>query len=208
MRIVCIGGGPAGLYFAISMKLRDAAHEVTVVERNRPDDTFGWGVVFSDQTMDNLRANDAPSADQIADSFAHWDVIDIHFKGTLTSSGGHGFSGIGRKRLLHILQERARALKAALTGIGLPVIDNPSHIVPVLVGDPVVCKALSDRLLADWDIYAQPINYPTVPRGTERLRFTPSPVHDAEMMRRLGASLNVLWTEFSLKRAVISQNRA
>ena len=71
MRIVCIGGGPAGLYFAISMKLRDGAHEVTVVERNRPDDTFGWGVVFSDQTMDNLRSNDPVSAAHILDSFAH-----------------------------------------------------------------------------------------------------------------------------------------
>ena len=105
-------------------------------------------------------------------------------------------------------QERARALKAGLAEIGLPVIENPSHIVPVHVGDPVVCKALSDRLLAEWDIYAQPINYPTVPRGTERLRFTPSPVHDAVMMRRLIDALNVLWTEFSLKRATISQNRA
>ena len=114
MRILCIGGGPAGLYFAISMKRRAPQHEIVVVERNRADDTFGRGVVFSDQTMDNLRANDAPSADQIADSFAHWDVIDIHFKGTLTSSGGHGFSGIGRKRLLHILQERARALGVSL----------------------------------------------------------------------------------------------
>ncbi len=105
-------------------------------------------------------------------------------------------------------QERARALKAGLAEIGLPVIENPSHIVPVHVGDPVVCKALSDRLLAEWDIYAQPINYPTVPRGTERLRFTPSPVHDAVMMRWLIDALNVLWTEFSLKRATISQNRA
>jgi len=105
-------------------------------------------------------------------------------------------------------QERARALKAGLAEIGLPVIENPSHIVPVHVGDPVVCKALSDRLLAEWDIYAQPINYPTVPRGTERLRFTPSPVHDAVMTRRLIDALNVLWTEFSLKRATISQNRA
>jgi 5-aminolevulinate synthase len=105
-------------------------------------------------------------------------------------------------------QDRARELKAALTGIGLPVIDNPSHIVPVHVGDPVVCKALSDRLLADWDIYAQPINYPTVPRGTERLRFTPSPVHDAEMLRRLVEALDALWTEFALKRATIGENRA
>ncbi|HUS53807.1 MAG TPA: 5-aminolevulinate synthase [Thermohalobaculum sp.] len=105
-------------------------------------------------------------------------------------------------------QDRARALKAALAEIGLPVIDNPSHIVPILVGDPVVCKALSDRLLADWDIYAQPINYPTVPRGTERLRFTPSPVHDADMMDQLLRALDALWIEFSLKRAPIRQNRA
>jgi len=97
-------------------------------------------------------------------------------------------------------QDRARALKAALSGIGLPVIANPSHIVPLLIGDPVVCKALSDRLLADWDIYVQPINYPTVPRGTERLRFTPSPVHDTEMMDQLTEAITALWTEFSLKR--------
>jgi 5-aminolevulinate synthase len=105
-------------------------------------------------------------------------------------------------------QDRAQALKTALAGIGLPVIDNPSHIVPVHVGDPVICKTLSDRLLSEWDIYAQPINYPTVPRGTERLRFTPSPVHDTEMMGQLVKALDALWTEFSLKRATIRQIRA
>ncbi len=114
MKIVCIGGGPAGLYFTISMKLRDPSHEVLVVERNRPDDTFGWGVVFSDQTMDNLRANDPESAAQIIDNFAHWDDIDVHFKGQVVTSGGHGFCGIGRKRLLNILQDRARALGVEL----------------------------------------------------------------------------------------------
>jgi len=105
-------------------------------------------------------------------------------------------------------QERARALKVAFAGIGLPVIDNPSHIVPVLVGDPVVCKALSDRLLDDWDIYVQPINYPTVPRGTERLRFTPSPVHDSQMMARLVGAMDDLWSEFSLKRLTNRKNQA
>jgi 5-aminolevulinate synthase len=104
-------------------------------------------------------------------------------------------------------QERARALKAALARIGLPVIENPSHIVPVHVGNPLVCKNLSDRLLDDWDINVQPINYPTVPRGTERLRFTPSPVHDAQMMARLIEALDRLWDELSLKRDTSGQIR-
>lgn len=98
-------------------------------------------------------------------------------------------------------QERAARLKAMLTEAGLPVMDNPSHIVPVFVGDPVRCKALSDQLLEEWGIYVQPINYPTVPRGTERLRFTPSPVHDDGMMETLVAALDRLWTDMDLKRA-------
>jgi anthraniloyl-CoA monooxygenase len=110
MRIACLGGGPAGLYFAISMKLRDSAHEVDLFERNRPDDTFGWGVVFSDQTVENLMANDPVSGATIAGEFAHWDDIEVHIHGTTIRSSGHGFIGIGRKRLLNILQERARAL--------------------------------------------------------------------------------------------------
>jgi anthraniloyl-CoA monooxygenase len=110
MRIACLGGGPAGLYFGISMKLRDPAHVVDLFERNRPDDTFGWGVVFSDQTVDNLMANDPVSGAAIRDAFAHWDDIDVHIHGATIRSSGHGFIGIGRKRLLNILQERARAL--------------------------------------------------------------------------------------------------
>ncbi|MEE2525665.1 bifunctional salicylyl-CoA 5-hydroxylase/oxidoreductase [Hyphobacterium sp. HN65] len=107
MKIACIGGGPAGLYFAIAMKLKNPACEIDIYERNKPGDTFGWGVVFSDQTMDNLAATDPESARLIADSLAHWDDIDVHFRGTVESSGGHGFCGIGRKRLLNILQDRA-----------------------------------------------------------------------------------------------------
>jgi anthraniloyl-CoA monooxygenase len=110
MRIACIGGGPAGLLFAISMKLRDARHDIVVFERNDPGDTFGWGVVFSDQTMENLRANDPKSADAIEAGFAHWDDIDVHIHGQTITSSGHGFIGIGRKRLLNILQDRAREL--------------------------------------------------------------------------------------------------
>lgn len=110
MKIVCIGGGPAGLYFAISMKLRDPAHEVTILERNKPDDTFGWGVVLSDQTLANLRENDPVSAAAIGDNFYHWDDIEVHFKGAVERSSGHGFCGIGRMKLLNILQARAAEL--------------------------------------------------------------------------------------------------
>ncbi|MEM1386863.1 MAG: bifunctional salicylyl-CoA 5-hydroxylase/oxidoreductase [Pseudomonadota bacterium] len=114
MRVVCLGGGPAGLYFAISMKLRDPLHEVTVIERNRADDTFGWGVVLSDETLANLAANDADSAAAIEDHFAYWDDIALHFRGERLVSSGHGFCGIGRKKLLMLLQERARALGVTL----------------------------------------------------------------------------------------------
>ncbi len=109
-RIVCLGGGPAGLYSAILFKkaLPDAA--VEIYERNRPDDTFGWGVVFSDKTMAGFRDADTATHDAIVDSFYHWDDIDVHFKGQLIRSGGHGFCGIARKRLLNIFQERAAAL--------------------------------------------------------------------------------------------------
>ena len=110
MRIICIGGGPAGLYFSILMKLQDRSHEITVYERNRPDDTFGWGVVFSDETLENLAQADRTTAEEIHKSFAHWDDIDIYFKDELIRSGGHGFSGIERKHLLNILQRRAEKL--------------------------------------------------------------------------------------------------
>jgi anthraniloyl-CoA monooxygenase len=106
MKIVCIGGGPAGLYFALLMKQQDAAHRVVVVERNKPYDTFGWGVVFSDQTLGNLQAADLQSAAQILDAFNHWDDIEVNIRGAKITSGGHGFCGIGRKRLLNILQKR------------------------------------------------------------------------------------------------------
>ena len=114
MKIACIGGGPAGLYFAISMKLRDPAHDITVFERNPPGVTFGWGVVFSDLTVENITANDPVSAKAITEEFAHWDDIDVHYRGQCITSGGHGFIGIGRKRLLEILQDRARELGVAL----------------------------------------------------------------------------------------------
>jgi anthraniloyl-CoA monooxygenase len=110
MRIACLGGGPAGLYFAISMKLRDPASEVVVFERNRADDTFGWGVVLSDETLGNLEANDPISAASIREHFAYWDDVATIHQGQKMLSTGHGFCGIGRKRLLIILQARAQEL--------------------------------------------------------------------------------------------------
>ncbi|CDG16285.1 bifunctional salicylyl-CoA 5-hydroxylase/oxidoreductase [Xenorhabdus doucetiae] len=104
--IVCIGGGPAGLYFGLLMKLQNPNNRVVVIERNRPYDTFGWGVVFSDATLENLHQADPVSAETIGKAFSRWDDIDIHFKGTVNRSGGHGFIGIGRKKLLNILQDR------------------------------------------------------------------------------------------------------
>ena len=114
MKLVCIGGGPAGLYFALLMKQQNPAHDVVVVERNKPYDTFGWGVVFSDATMDNMRVWDPPTAAEIQLALNHWDDIELHFKGEVIRSGGHGFVGIGRKRLLNILQRRCEELGVEL----------------------------------------------------------------------------------------------
>ena len=110
MKILCLGGGPAGLYFAISMKLRDPSHQVVVIERNRANDTFGWGVVLSDEAMGRMRRNDPVSAEAIRERFAYWDDIATIHDGVRTVSGGHGFAGIGRKTILTLLQARAREL--------------------------------------------------------------------------------------------------
>src|SRR5262249_11566156 len=110
MHIAVIGGGPAGLYFSILIKKARPDANVTVFERNRPDDTFGFGIVFSDATLDNFEQHDLPSYQRITQEFAYWDDIEIHFKGSIHRIGGNGFCGCARRTLLLILQQRAREL--------------------------------------------------------------------------------------------------
>jgi anthraniloyl-CoA monooxygenase len=114
MKINIIGGGPAGMYFAILMKSAAPAHEITIYERNGPDDTFGWGVVFSGKTLRNLRAADQPSHDEITRNFAAWDNVDVVHRDQKISIHGNSFSGIARLRLLKILQQRCEDLGVAL----------------------------------------------------------------------------------------------
>ncbi len=105
----------------------------------------------------------------------------------------------GAERARH--RDRVAALRRGLDGIGVPHYHNPSHIVPVIVGDPVLCKQISDRLLEEFSIYVQPINYPTVPRGTERLRITPSPLHTDADIAHLVNALGTIWSELNMRRA-------
>ena len=106
-KVAVMGGGPAGLYFGISLKLKNPSANITIIERNKATDTFGWGVVLSDETLDNLENNDPVSAKDIRKNFAYWDDIALHHQGKKTLSTGHGFCGIGRHKLLLILQKRA-----------------------------------------------------------------------------------------------------
>jgi anthraniloyl-CoA monooxygenase len=112
VKVVVIGGGPAGLYLAVLLRRADPRIAVTVLERNAPDDTFGWGVVFSDATLNTFRAADAATHEAITRRFAHWDDIDVHARGSVFTSTGHGFSGIARQALLDLLRERAVGLGA------------------------------------------------------------------------------------------------
>src|SRR5918993_2746878 len=132
MKIAVVGGGPAGLYFSILMKKRQPAADITVFERNAPDDTFGFGVVFSDATLDNFERYDLPSYRRIVQEFAYWDDIAIHFKGTVHRIGGNGFCGCSRRALLLILQERAAEL-----GVRLVYGPRGDGEAPVAWADPV-----------------------------------------------------------------------
>jgi anthraniloyl-CoA monooxygenase len=153
MKIACLGGGPAGLYFAISMKLRQPDAQITVFERNRPNDTFGWGVVLSDDALGNLEANDPVSAATIRDNFAYWDDIAVVHDGHRTVSGGHGFAGIGRMKLLTIMQERAAELGVDLrfeTEVG-PVEDYARDYDLVVAAD-----GLNSRVRSQWAEHFKP----------------------------------------------------
>ena len=114
MRIVVIGGGPAGLYFALLAKKAQPSHRITIIERNPPDATYGWGVVFSEETLGALRDADRPTFDSIIDTFAKWTAIDVRYRGDTVRSRGHAFSAIARRRLLNILQERCAELGVEL----------------------------------------------------------------------------------------------
>ena len=153
MRVACLGGGPAGLYFAISMKLKNPSHDVVVIERNQPNDTFGWGVVLSDDALDNLELNDPKSAKLIRDNFAYWDDIAVVHDGVRTVSGGHGFAGIGRKRMLMLLQQRARELgvemKFSTEFDSVKSYQKKYDLV-------VACDGINSRVRAEYETQFQP----------------------------------------------------
>ncbi|HEV8374052.1 MAG TPA: hypothetical protein VGR68_12700, partial [Actinomycetota bacterium] len=148
MRIGVLGGGPAGLYFALLAKRADPSCEVTVVERNAPDATFGWGVVFSEETLGGLRDADYPSYAEITDTFARWNAIDVVYGGRTIRSGGHRFSAIARKRLLEILQRRCHDVGVELSfHTELPGLDGFAGCDLVVAADGV--NSTGRRLLAD-----------------------------------------------------------
>jgi anthraniloyl-CoA monooxygenase len=153
MRVAVLGGGPGGLYFAISLKLRCPDAQISVIERNKPDDTFGWGVVLSDETLTNLAVNDPISAERIRAHFAYWDDIALVHKGQRLVSGGHGFCGIGRMRLLVILQERAREL-----GVDLRFQTEVSGASELMKTHDIVvaCDGLNSRTRTEFAEVFQP----------------------------------------------------
>jgi anthraniloyl-CoA monooxygenase len=154
-RILCIGGGPTGLYFALLMKARYPTLDITVIERNRPFDTFGWGVVFSDKTLDNLTEADAETAQLISGDFHHWDDIQVFFKGRQVRSGGHGFCGIGRKRLLNILQDRCLALDVKLV-FETEVTDDQALAKQYNADLVIACDGLNSRIRERYAATFQP----------------------------------------------------
>jgi anthraniloyl-CoA monooxygenase len=153
MRIAIAGGGPAGLYFALLMKRDWPGLDITVIERNRPDDTFGFGVVFSDQTLDIFEAADGPSYEAIRRNFAYWDDIEIHFKGEARRIGGNGFCGCSRRTLLMLLQDRARLLGVKLA------FQKEAEDPAALSADydlVVAADGINSRIRETWQDHFQP----------------------------------------------------
>jgi anthraniloyl-CoA monooxygenase len=152
VRIVAIGGGPAALYFGILMKQANPAHEITILERNRLDDTFGFGVVFSDATQNNLAAADPVTFDALAHEFFHWDDISIHYRGQVIRSGGHGFSGLSRQKLLRVLGDRSRELGVCIE-VGTEVTDPSAYTDADLV---VGADGFNSTVRERYSAYFQP----------------------------------------------------
>ena len=152
---MCMGGGPSGLYFALLMKKQQPTSRVVVVERNKPFDTFGWGVVLSDQTLGNLRDADPPSAKRIGDAFNHWDDVELFFKGRSVRSTGHGFCGIGRKHLLNILQERCQELGVELV-FETDVSDDQAVAAQYDADLVIACDGLNSRIRTRYASTYQP----------------------------------------------------
>lgn len=169
LRIVCIGGGPAGLYFGLLMKKLHPEHSISVVERNRPYDTFGWGVVFSDATMEAMRAWDPESAAEIEDAFNHWDDIELVFKGKKLRTTGHGFVGIGRKKLLNILQRRCEALDVELVFERDVNSDLEFPDADLIIASDGVNSKIRNRYVADFkpDLVVRPNRF--IWLGTKKL---------------------------------------
>src|SRR5690348_10184349 len=144
MRIAVLGGGPGGLYFAALAKQLDAGHEITVWERNAPDDTFGFGVVFSDETLGGIEHADRVIYERMAEHFARWDDVDVHFRGTLTTVGGQGFAAMSRKVLLHILQQRCADLGIACR-TEAPAVDALSREYDLVIAADGVNSAVRTK---------------------------------------------------------------
>ena len=168
------------------------AHRLTVIEGTLAK---GFGI------MGGYIAASAATCDFVR-SFASGFIFSTSLPPALAAGAVASIRHLKRsgvERAAH--QQRVAQLRAALDVAGIPHLANPSHIVPVMVGDPVLCKRISDELLADFGIYVQPINYPTVPRGTERLRITPTPLHGEDHIAALVAALGRIWTRAGLRRA-------
>ena len=145
MKFAIVGGGPGGLYLAVLLKCHDPSRTVRVLERNRADDTFGFGVVFSDATLDNIKKADPITYAQIASNFAHWDDIDVHVHGKCLTSTGHGFAGLSRKRLLQILHTRCLEL-----GVELSFETSVDNLDDLAWADVIVAAdGLNSRLRED-----------------------------------------------------------